>query len=82
MEHAYKNIAIIGAGASGCLCAYFLLKKGYALGFISQYGFIAQVNKLIHQEKVLNKMVKNIDKIKQEKSMEKLFVNSEKLLKK
>ena len=29
MEHAYKNIAIIGAGASGCLCAYFLLKKGY-----------------------------------------------------
>ena len=29
MEHAYKNIAIIGAGASGSLCAYFLLKKGY-----------------------------------------------------
>ena len=29
MEQDYKNIAIIGAGASGCLCAYFLLKKGY-----------------------------------------------------
>lgn len=25
----YKRIAIIGAGASGCLCAYFLLKNGY-----------------------------------------------------
>ncbi len=29
MEHEYKNIAIIGAGASGALCTYFLLKKGY-----------------------------------------------------
>ena len=28
MELAYKNIAIIGAGAAGCMCAYFLLKKG------------------------------------------------------
>lgn len=26
---ASKRIAIIGAGASGCLCAYFLLKKGF-----------------------------------------------------
>lgn len=59
----------------------FLLKKGYALGFITHYGFIKQVNKLIHQEKLLNKMIKNIDKIKLEKSMEKLFQNSEKLLK-
>lgn len=59
----------------------FLLKKGYALGFITHYGFVNQVNKLINQEKLLNKMIKNIDKIKQEKSMEKLFQNSEKLLK-
>ena len=29
MEHAYKNIAIIGAGASGCMCAYFLQNKGF-----------------------------------------------------
>lgn len=28
MAQDYKNIAIIGAGASGCLCAYFLLQKG------------------------------------------------------
>ena len=27
MEHAYKNIAIIGAGAAGCMCAYFLLNN-------------------------------------------------------
>lgn len=31
MEHAYKNIAIVGAGAAGCLCAYFLLKKGFEI---------------------------------------------------
>ena len=29
MAQEYKNIAIIGAGASGCLCTYFLLKQGY-----------------------------------------------------
>lgn len=28
MGQEYKNIAIIGAGASGCICAYFLLKAG------------------------------------------------------
>lgn len=60
----------------------FLLKKGYALGFISHFGFVSQVRKLVTQEKVLNKMIKNIDKIKQEKSMEKLFEMSEKMLKK
>ncbi len=31
MERDYKNIAIVGAGASGCFCAYFLLKSGYNL---------------------------------------------------
>ena len=29
MAQGYKNIAIIGAGASGCLCAYFLLQAGF-----------------------------------------------------
>lgn len=29
MERDYKNIAIIGGGASGCFCAFFLLKSGY-----------------------------------------------------
>lgn len=28
MVQEYKNIAIIGAGASGCICAYYLLKNG------------------------------------------------------
>ena len=28
MEHASKSIAIIGAGAAGCLCAYFLIQAG------------------------------------------------------
>lgn len=60
---------------------FFLLKKGYALGFISTIGFVNQVNKLLKQKKVLERMIKNIDKIKQEKSMEKLFELSEKLLK-
>ena len=31
MERDYKNIAIVGAGASGCFCAYFLMKFGYNL---------------------------------------------------
>lgn len=29
MEQDYKNIAIIGAGAAGCLCAYHLLNNGH-----------------------------------------------------
>ena len=28
MVQEYKNVAIIGAGASGCMCAYFLIKSG------------------------------------------------------
>ena len=28
MEQEYKSTAIIGAGASSCICAYFLLKSG------------------------------------------------------
>ena len=31
MGHDYKNIAIIGAGASGCICAYWLIKFGYSV---------------------------------------------------
>ncbi len=29
MGQEYKNIAIIGAGASGCICTYYLLKQGF-----------------------------------------------------
>lgn len=74
-------VLIKGNGGQEIENRSFLIKKGYALGFISMYGFINQVNKLLKNEKTLNKMVKNIDKIKQEKSMEKLFKISEKLLK-
>ena len=28
MEQEFKTVAIIGAGASGCICAYFLMKAG------------------------------------------------------
>ena len=28
MAQEYKNICIVGAGASGCICAYYLLKHG------------------------------------------------------
>ena len=27
-DNMNKSVAIIGAGASGCMCAYFLLKQG------------------------------------------------------
>lgn len=29
MGQEYKNIAVVGAGAAGCLCTYFLLQAGY-----------------------------------------------------
>lgn len=31
MGHDCKNIAIVGAGASGCICAYWLIKSGYTV---------------------------------------------------
>lgn len=31
MGHDCKNIAIVGAGASGCICAYWLIKSGYSV---------------------------------------------------
>lgn len=31
MEQDCKNIAIVGAGASGCICAYWLIKSGYSV---------------------------------------------------
>lgn len=74
-------ILIKGNGGQEIENRSFLIKKGYALGFISMYGFTNQVNKLLKNKKVLEKMRKNIDKLKQEKSMEKLFKMSEKLLK-
>jgi len=74
-------VLIKGNGGQEIENRMFLIKKGYALGFISPYGFINQVNKLLKQKKTLDKMVNNIDKLKQEKSMEKLFKMSEKLLK-
>lgn len=59
----------------------FLTKKGYALASYSSIGFMRSVYKLLENDKVLKRMIRNIEKINQEKSMEKLFVMSEKLLK-
>lgn len=59
----------------------FLIKKGYALASLSKRGFKKNFKKLVEDDKTLLKMVSNIDKIKQEKSMENLFKLSEKLLK-
>ena len=59
----------------------FLIKKGYALASLSKKGFKKNFKKLVDDDNTLLKMVSNIDKIKQEKSMEKLFQLSEKLLK-
>ncbi len=59
----------------------FLKKKGYALTSLTSKGFVKCVLKLLNNEVTLNKMKKSIEKINQEKSMEKLFELSEKLLK-
>ena len=31
MAHGYKSVAIVGAGASGCICAYYLMKSGISV---------------------------------------------------
>ena len=38
-----KNIAIIGAGASGCVCAYYLLKKGYDVTLFDKGSFLRTI---------------------------------------
>lgn len=36
MVQDYKNIAIIGAGASGCVCAYHLINSGYEVSIFDK----------------------------------------------
>ena len=39
MEQGYKSVGIIGAGASGCVCAYFLLKSGMENVTLFDYSY-------------------------------------------
>ena len=43
MVQDFKNIAIIGAGASGCVCAYYLLKKGYDVTLFDKGSFLRTI---------------------------------------
>ena len=57
----------------------FLLKKGYARKAYNKYTFNKCFNELLTNDNLRNKMKKNISKIKQNKSMEKLYKIVEKL---
>ena len=59
----------------------FLIKKGYAVASWSIYGFLKKFDRMISDNRILSKMSLKISKINQEKSMDKLFNTSEKLLK-
>ena len=68
-------LIIIVLVGSSCSCK----KDNYKVNL--QVGDMSATSYKDISETSLNKMIKNIDKIKQEKSMEKLFKMSEKLLK-
>ena len=57
----------------------FLLKKGYAKKAYNKYTFNKNFKELLNNDSLRNKMKKNISKIEQNKSMEKLFKIVEKL---
>lgn len=57
----------------------FLLKKGYAKSAYNKYTFNKNFKELLNNDILRNKMIKNISKIEQNKSMEKLFEIVEKL---
>ena len=40
MVQESKNIAIVGGGASGCICAYFLLKAGLEVSIFDKGSFL------------------------------------------
>ena len=40
MEQGFKNIAIVGGGASGCACAYFLIKLGFDVTIFDKGSFL------------------------------------------
>ena len=57
----------------------YLLKHSYALSAINKRSFNNNLKKLLDNEKLLERMSKNISKIEKNKSMEKLFKIVEKL---
>jgi len=57
----------------------FLLKKGYAKSAYNKYSFNKNFKELLTNDTLRNKMKKNISKIEQNKSMEKLYKIVEKL---
>lgn len=57
----------------------FLIKKGYAKSAYNKYTFNKNFKVLLTNDNLRNKMKKNISKIEQSKSMEKLFKIVEKL---
>lgn len=57
----------------------FLIKKGYAKSAFNRYTFNKNFKELLTNDNLRNKMKKNISKIEQSKSMEKLFKIVEKL---
>ena len=57
----------------------FLLKNKYALSALTKYSFNKNIKKMLYNDKLLKEMEKNISKIEQHKSMEKLFKIVEKL---
>jgi len=57
----------------------FLIKKGYAKSALNRYTFNKNFKELLTNDNLRNKMKKNISKIEQSKSMEKLFKIVEKL---
>ena len=57
----------------------FLIKSKYALSAYNKYSFNKKLDKLMTNEKLFNELKQNIKKVKQNKSMEKLFKIIEKL---
>lgn len=57
----------------------YLVKKGYAKNATNIFTFQRNFKELLYNDKLRNKMIKNISEIEQNKSMEKLFKIVEKL---
>lgn len=57
----------------------YLVKKGYAKSVMGKSSFNKNFKELLENDKVRDKMIKNISNIEQRKSMQKLFKIVEKL---
>jgi len=74
-------ILIKGNGGQEIANKNFLIKNGYALGFVFTYGFVKQVKRMLNEKKLLRQMVEKIDNVQQEKAMERLYKISKKIMK-